>query len=296
MSEPLTLRSRSSAIDWQAAIGDEPVFYVPTMGALHAGHLSLIQAAHKLRRDKYESVGKIIVSIFVNPTQFTESSDLHNYPKPTEQDLQICAEANVDAVFVPEVIDVYPEGLESISLLDAGVAGLGLEADSRPQHFAGVVTVLARLFEIVQPTVAFFGEKDYQQLIVVKDFVQRNNLPIEIVAVPTVRESDGVALSSRNQRLSITGRAFAKQIPAAFALAEHALTEGHKIAEVIEIVSNFLQMQPEITFDYFEILSNDLSQVSSPGPARMLIAVQIQNVRLIDNVPVEIGKENVTGN
>lgn len=296
MSEPLTLRSRSSAVDWRTSIGDQPVFYVPTMGALHAGHLSLIEAANKLRRDKYESVGKIIVSIFVNPTQFTESSDLSNYPRPIEQDLQICAEAKVDAVFLPEVTDIYPEGIESISLLDAGAAGIGLEAESRPQHFAGVVTVLSRLFEIARPTVSFFGEKDYQQLIVVKDFVQRHDLPIEIVTVPTVRESDGLALSSRNQRLSITGRAYAKQIPAAFALAEHALTEGHKIAEVKEIVSTFLQIQSEITFDYFEILSNDFSQVSSPGPARMLIAVQIQNVRLIDNVPVEIGKENVTGN
>ena len=294
MSDLAVLSTKSSFRQWRESFEDEPVMFVPTMGALHQGHIELINAARVWLKTHADSKGKIVVSIFVNPTQFTESQDFQNYPKTLDQDLEICTQSGVDVVFAPAPTEVYPEGLENVTLLDPGPKANGLESDNRPNHFAGVVTVLKRLFDLVQPKVAFFGEKDYQQLLVVTDFFRASNPDLLIRPVPTVREIDGIALSSRNRRLSITGRATAKHIPAAIALAEHALTEGHSIGEVTEHVSNYLQSQPGITLEYFEIRNEDLTEVQEPGPGRILRAVKIQNVRLIDNVAVEIGDENVT--
>jgi pantoate--beta-alanine ligase len=149
---------------------------------------------------------------------------------------------------------------------------------------------------LIQPKAAFFGEKDYQQLFVIQELVQNRSDSIEIIAVPTVRDIDGLALSSRNARLSIIGRAIAKQVPAALALAEHALAEGASVSATAQSVQQYLQIQPGIEFEYFEIRDENFAQISKPGPARLLIAAIVNNVRLIDNVLVEIRNENVTSN
>ncbi len=294
MADLAVLATQSSFLQWRESLNGEPVMFVPTMGALHQGHIELINAAKVWLKTHADSKGKIVVSIFVNPTQFTDSQDFQNYPITLEQDLEICAQQGVDVIFAPAPIEVYPEGIENVKLLDPGLKAIGLESATRPDHFAGVVTVLSRLFDLVQPDVAFFGEKDYQQLLVVTDFCRANYPDLLIHPVSTVREIDGIALSSRNQRLAITGRAIAKHIPAAFALAEHALAEGHSIREVTEHVSNYLQSQPGLDLEYFAIRNADLTEVVEPGPGRILLAVKIQNVRLIDNIAVELGDENVT--
>lgn len=296
MSDFAELPSANSFIQWREAQIELPVVFIPTMGALHAGHSALIDSAHAYLKTHHGGLGRVVVSIFVNPTQFTQQADLANYPKTLEADLALCALHQVDVVFAPSVTDIYPEGLENISFLDPGPNANELEGQNRPGHFAGVVTVVSRLFDFVKPTAAFFGEKDYQQLLVIKELTKHRTDDIEIIAVPTVRDVDGLALSSRNQRLSITGRAMAKQIPAAIALAEHALVEGASVSQTKQAVQQYLEMQVGIEFEYFEIRDENFEEISKPGPARLLIAAIVNHVRLIDNVLVEIRNENVTSN
>ena len=290
------LSTTDSFAQWRNSIGNDLVLLVPTMGALHQGHIELIRSAQIWLKTHEISNGHIVVTIFVNPTQFSEVMDYESYPSTLAEDLEICAQQGVNVVFAPTPAQVYPEGISEVELLAPGAKAIGLESDYRPNHFAGVVTVLRRLFDLVKPDVAFFGEKDYQQLQVVTDYFGATDPNLKIIAVPTVREIDGVALSSRNRRLSITGRATAKHIPAAFALAEHALVEGNAISDVQNVAASYLENQPGIELEYFEIRNADLTEVSGPGSGRILLAVKIQNVRLIDNVSVEIGAENVTGN
>lgn len=296
MSDQAFLTSSESFLAWRESLAESPVMFVPTMGALHSGHAALIDAAHAYLKTHHSGHGRVVVSIFVNPIQFTEQADLESYPKTLDQDLALCALHNVDVVFAPSASDVYPEGIENTSFLEPGAKAVGLEGKDRPGHFAGVVTVVNRLFDLVQPTAAFFGEKDYQQLAVIRELVLSRIDDIKIVAVPTVRDLDGLALSSRNKRLSIIGRATAKQIPAALALAEHLLAEGSSIAKAKESVRQYLEMQSGIDFEYFEILNSDLSEISNPGSARMFIAATVNNVRLIDNKIVEVREENVISN
>jgi len=296
MSDLAVLTTRDSFAQWRESVGDVPVVLVPTMGALHAGHGALVEAAHAYLKTHHDGHGRIVVSIFINPTQFTQQSDLANYPKSMESDLALCASHKVDVVFAPGESDIYPEGLNNVFFLEPGPTADELEGKDRPGHFAGVVTVVSRLFDLIQPTAAFFGEKDFQQLFVIQDLARNRSDNIEIVAVPTVRDNDGLALSSRNQRLSIVGRALAKQIPAALALAEHALAEGSSVKATTQSVQQYLEMHPGIELEYFEIRNEDLAEISKPGPARLLIAAKVNNVRLIDNVSVEIRNENVTSN
>ena len=296
MSDIAVLTSRESFSDWRDSLTDEPVMFVPTMGALHAGHIALIDAAHVYLKTHHNGHGRIVLSIFVNPTQFTGQSDLATYPKTLDADLSLCAQHQVDVVFVPNVSDIYPEGTEHVFLLDPGSKAQGLEAQDRPGHFAGVATVVSLLFDLVAPTAAFFGEKDFQQLLVVKDLAATRSERIEIVAVPTVRDLDGLALSSRNQRLTIIGRAIAKQIPAALALAEHSLAEGASVNHTKQVVKQYLEMQAGMEFEYFEILDENLNEISKPGAARLLLAATVNNVRLIDNALIEIRNENVISN
>lgn len=296
MSDLAVLTSRESFLQWRESLSESPVMFVPTMGALHAGHSALIDAAHVYLKTHHSGHGRVVVSIFVNPTQFTEQADLVSYPKTLDEDLALCALHNVDVVFAPGTADVYPEGVGSISFLRPSGKAVGLEGKDRPGHFAGVVTVVDRLFDLVQPSAAFFGEKDYQQLVVIQDLAISRADDIKIVAVPTVRDLDGLALSSRNQRLSIIGRATAKQIPAALALAEHMLAEGFSISKAKEAVQQYLEMQSGIEFEYFEILDEELSEITKSGTARMFIAATVNSVRLIDNALVEIREENVISN
>jgi len=294
MSDLAVLTSAESFTQWRDSVVELPVVFVPTMGALHSGHAALIDSAHAYLKTHHNGNGRVVVSIFVNPTQFTEQSDLTNYPKTMESDLTLCAAHQVDVVFAPSPADIYPEGIEKVSLLDPGPKSNELEGKDRPGHFAGVVTVVSRLFDLVKPHAAFFGEKDYQQLVIIQELAQGLLNEIEIVAVPTVRDVDGLALSSRNQRLSIVGRAMAKQIPAALSLAEHALVEGSSVDETKQSVQQYLSMQAGIELEYFEIRTENLEEISKPGPARLLIAAIVNNVRLIDSVFVEIRNENVT--
>jgi len=293
MSDLAVLTSAESLTQWRDSLAELPVVFVPTMGALHAGHAALIDSAHAYLKTHHNSNGRVVVSIFVNPTQFTQQSDLTNYPKTMESDLALCNLHRVDVVFAPSTVDIYPEGIEKVSLLEPGPKANELEGEDRPGHFAGVVTVVSRLFDLIKPNAAFFGEKDYQQLVIVQELAKGLGDKIEIVAVPTVRDVDGLALSSRNQRLSIVGRAMAKQIPAALALAEHALAEGSSVDDTKQSVQQYLEMQAGIEFEYFEIRAENLNVISKPGPARLLIAAIVNNVRLIDSVPVEIRNENV---
>lgn len=296
MTDMLTFNRVLEFSKWRDSVGDVPVAAVLTMGALHDGHIALISEAKKYLHDNYSTPGFVVVTVFVNPTQFDDSTDFENYPHTLEQDVTVCAENEVSVLFCPTSDQVYPDGIDQIDLLMPSAAADVLDGPLRPNHFAGVVTVVSRLFDIIQPTVAFFGEKDYQQLVVIKDLVKQQQRAISIVPFPTVRASDGLALSSRNTRLSITGRGLAKHIPATISLVKHALAEGHDINHAIELGANYLHAQPGIELEYVEILSPQLTPVKEPGAGRVFVAVKIGGVRLIDNEQVEIGDANVAHN
>jgi pantoate--beta-alanine ligase len=230
----------------------------------------------------------VVASIFVNPTQFNNEHDLEKYPRTFDQDLEVCESAGVDAVFVPTVSEMYPEGLAHVELLDAGELKNQFEGTSRPGHFDGVVTVVNKLFAATQPQYAFFGEKDYQQLTVLKRFVERNKLPITVVGVPTVRAEDRVALSSRNSRLSAHGRQLAAQVPIALDIVQQATSNGVDGDLAMTSARDYLQQFSEIDVDYLVITSNDMTTIPTSGPARALVAVVIEGVRILDNMPIQI--------
>jgi len=289
----LTLESADTFATWRSTIGDEPVAVVMTLGALHDGHIALINAARDYLRRQHDGRGYVVVTIFVNPMQFDEPTDFNNYPRTLDVDVQKCESSGTDVVFVPLVHDVYPEGIDHIQRLTPSQHADVLDGPLRPGHFSGVVTVVSRLFDLVKPTAAFFGEKDYQQLVVIKDLVATQARLIDVVGVETVRESDGLAHSSRNKNLSLTGRALAKHIPAALALVRHLLAEGHLLEDCVGEGIRYLATQPGIELEYLEVRALNLDSVTTAGPARLFVAIAIGDVRLIDNVEVEIGEENV---
>ena len=292
----VTFTSAEDFHTWRFSIEQEPVAVIMTMGALHDGHVALISAAQEHRRTQWSGKGQIVVTIFVNPTQFNDDQDFEKYPRTFAQDVGLCEERGIDAVLVPTVADVYPEGLENVPLIAPSKHAEVLDGPHRPGHFSGVVTVVSRLCDMVQPNAAFFGEKDFQQLVVVRDLMTTQKRNVEIIGVPTVRQADGVALSSRNSRLSITGRALAKHIPATFSLVKHLLDQGHHFEDCVAQGAQYLAMQPGIELEYLEIRDNNLDLVDHAGPARIFVALNIGNVRLIDNELLEIGEENVARN
>lgn len=237
---------------------------VPTMGALHAGHKSLIKLGKNLGE-------KVLVSIFVNPLQFENKSDLESYPKNFEQDLQFAEEAGATAVFTPSESEIYPGQIEKI---EAGSVGDIFEGKSRPGHFSGVLTVVKRLFDLVKPQHAVFGEKDFQQLFLIKKMVNDLKLPINIVAAPTIRDSSNLALSSRNSRLSVEDKKIAQVI-------YQALTQNNidKARELLKKVDGF-------SLDYFEAIDEQTFNLASPDTRnkRLIIAGWVNQVRLIDNM------------
>lgn len=243
---------------------------VPTMGALHKGHQALIKRARTLDKN-------VIVSIFVNPLQFENQNDLEKYPRTPERDIEIATIAGANEVWFPEYEDLYPEGFERLS---AGTLGSKFEGASRPGHFDGVVTVVNRLFSIAKPDKAVFGEKDFQQLTIIKAMKSK----VEIIAVPTVREFDGLALSSRNVRLSEKGRSAALVIHRALAAAKLAPTV--EIGQ--EILNTTLKTEPEFEVDYATIIDEkDFSPADdSTKNRRAIIAGWVEGVRLIDNMPM----------
>ena len=237
---------------------------VPTMGALHAGHQSLI----KLGKDLGE---KVIVSIFVNPLQFENKLDLESYPKTFEQDLQFAEEAGATAVFTPSESDIYPGQIEKI---EAGPVGDIFEGKSRPGHFTGVLTVVKRLFDLVQPKHAVFGEKDFQQLFLINKMVNDLKLPVNIVAAPTIRDSSNLALSSRNSRLSVEDKKVAQ-------VMYQALTQNN-----IEDARALMKKVDGFSLDYLELIDEQSFTLATPDTKnkRLIIAGWVNQVRLIDNM------------
>ena len=251
---------------------------VPTMGALHAGHVSLIERA----RTECEFV---VVSIFVNPLQFGPSEDYQRYPRPLEKDAELCTKNGVDLIFAPETGDMY--AAPQITFVEVTRITDHLCGAFRPGHFRGVATVVLKLFNIVQPEFAYFGEKDYQQLCVIRRMVDDFNLPLTVVPVPTYRESDGLAMSSRNVYLSPAERTAAPAVYRALTLARERIASGEKDAAIIKTAAmSILAAEPLIRVQYFEIV--DPSEVQPvaivTGPVRIAAAIFIGKTRLIDNV------------
>ena len=254
------------------------IAFVPTMGALHAGHLSLVRRA-------LSECDRCIVSVFVNPTQFNDPRDLETYPRTLEADSTLLASVGASALFAPEVSTIYPE--EDTRTFDVGAVAEVMEGRYRPGHFNGVMQVVSRLFDIVRPDCAYFGEKDFQQIAVIRAMVRLIGSPVEIIACPIVREADGLALSSRNVRLSAEERREAPQI-------YRILSESRSWAkdmspqQVIKRVTEQINAVPPLRVEYFEIVDTDSLQPiaswsDSPAP-HGCITVFCGEVRLIDNI------------
>ena len=256
-----------------------PVGFVPTMGALHAGHLSLVTAARS-------DCATVVASIFVNPTQFGPNDDLDRYPRDEPGDLRKLEQGGVDVVFMPGTAEIYPKGHQTT--VHVGSVSRTLEGERRPGHFDGVATVVAKLFGIVQPDRAYFGQKDAQQLVVIRSMVRDLDLPVEVVGCPTVREPDGLALSSRNVYLSAEERAQALSLSRGLRKAERAFAGGVRDADTLRrAVREAIEAQPLAEIDYVSVsgaeslveLSGELS-----APALCSVAVRFGRTRLIDNV------------
>jgi pantoate--beta-alanine ligase len=248
------------------------------MGFLHEGHLSLVRAARQQN-------DHVFVSIFVNPTQFAPHEDFASYPRDPERDLALLTEAGVDYVFSPSTAEIYPEGFDT--RVEVGSVTEPLEGASRPGHFAGVATVVLKLFNIVQPDRAYFGRKDAQQLVVIRKLVRDLDLPVEITPMPIVREPDGLALSSRNSYLTPEQRSAAPVLYEALSLAQEMWTRGLRDAEAYRArLREVIEAEPLASIDYVSVADpqtlRELERVQ--GPALVSLAVRIGRTRLIDNV------------
>jgi pantoate--beta-alanine ligase len=260
---------------------------VPTMGALHEGHASLM----RLARERV-GTGAVVVSVFVNPLQFGAGEDLARYPRTLGSDVDLCTRLGVDVVFAPGLEEVYPDGEPEVTVAP-GRLGEVFEGASRPGHFEGVLTVVAKLFGLVGPQVAVFGEKDYQQLALVRQMVRDLSFGIEIIGAPTVREPDGLAMSSRNRLLTPAGRAAAGALHRGLVAARYAAANGGDAATVLAAADAVLSAEPEVDVDYLALTDPglvDLPRQIDPGvEARVLIAARVGSTRLIDNLAIEFG-------
>jgi pantoate--beta-alanine ligase len=259
--------------------GGRQVAFVPTMGALHAGHLSLVAKAK-------ESGGAVVVSIFVNPTQFDNPDDLARYPVTLDQDLALLAAAGVDAVFLPTAQEMYPNGFATFVEV-VGPLTDKLCAVARPGHFRGVATVVAKLFSIVAPDIAVFGEKDLQQVLIISRMVGDLNLPVEIRVGATLRDPDGLPMSSRNRRLSPEGRAKALSLPRGLELANRAFKQGEvKSLRLTEAVYNELLVHEGVEVDYCDVVSvrGFEEKEHADDSCVLACAAFVDGVRLIDHV------------
>lgn len=277
----------SKISELQAELVGKKIGTVFTMGALHAGHAQLMKQC----RSEIGVDGLLVVTVFVNPTQFNDKDDLEKYPRDLAKDVLLCSENSVDIVFAPEVSEIYPADLQLIEI-DLGELGQKLEGKSRPGHFAAVAKVVNRLIEITKPDVSCFGEKDFQQLAVVRKLVRELKLPVRIIGVETVRDVDGLAMSSRNMRLSDGQRLLAANLFKALQMTKTNLESGTSISQSVEIASDWLKQFAEIELDYLTVQSPELSQ-PLPGSARILVAARIGDVRLIDNIPCHLEAVNV---
>ena len=255
-----------------------PVGLVPTMGALHAGHVALLDAARAVSES-------VVVTVFVNPLQFGPNEDLARYPRTLDADVAACEAAGADLVWAPAVPDVYPGGGTQVRV-EPGPLGEVLEGAVRPGHFAGVLTVVAKFFGLVRPAVAFFGEKDYQQLVLITRMAADLDLFVGVAGVPTVREPDGLALSSRNVYLAADERLRATALSRALYAGQDAAGAGAEA--VVAAARAVLAAEPGIALDYLELRGADLGPVPARGAARLLVAARLGTTRLIDNVPVSL--------
>jgi pantoate--beta-alanine ligase len=285
-STPLLAPTREElqhAVRTEADLHDALVL-VPTMGALHEGHASLFRIARERAGG-----GKVVVSVFVNPLQFGPGEDLDRYPRTLDSDLALCAREGVDVVFAPSVEEVYPGGDPQVTV-DPGPLGGQLEGASRPGHFAGVLTVVAKLFGLVRPDVGVFGQKDYQQLVLIRQMSRDLCLGVEVVGAETVREPDGLALSSRNRYLDAAQRSQALLLSRALRTAQDAAASGARSAEQAALA--VLATDPGVDVDYLAIRSADLGPVpdtmSRPIEGRVLVAARVGSTRLIDNLPLPL--------
>jgi pantoate--beta-alanine ligase len=261
--------------------GDRQRILVPTMGALHRGHLELIRIARSAAGDG----GEVVVSIFVNPLQFAPGGDYEKYPRPEEVDDECCRAAGVDILFRPTVEEMYAADFSIF--VDENLLANTLEGRSRPGHFRGVCTVVAKLFNLLSPTAAVFGEKDFQQLAIIRRMVRDLNFPIEIIGVPTVRETDGLASSSRNQYLNAEERAQAPALQRALQEARRLFADGERSAKVIQSAArNVIATAPLARLDYLEVVNADTLEAVTVADANSLIVVAafFGQTRLIDNL------------
>ncbi len=259
------------------------IAFVPTMGNLHRGHLSLVETAK-------HHADKVIVSIFVNPTQFNDKQDLAAYPRTLSEDRQQLADVGCDAIFIPSVEMMYPSGLADYTTVSVPVIGERLCGAHRPGHFDGVATVVTKLFNLVQADVAVFGEKDYQQLLLIKKLVKDLNFPVEIIGAKTYREENGLAMSSRNQYLSTTEKEKAGQLYAMLMTIQHAIMAGRRdFTELCQQASQQLTSQgfePE----YIEVCRADDLQLATTEDKtlRIVLAARLGSARLIDNIACDL--------
>lgn len=261
------------------------VALVPTMGALHQGHLSLVERARKLAGPR----GKVVVSIYVNPTQFAPSEDFSRYPRDLRRDAALCRGAGVDAIFAPTDAEMYPAGEEDAfsTYVVEGALSQTMEGASRPTHFRGVTTVVAKLFNIVQPQTAIFGAKDYQQAAVIQRMVRDLNFPLKVVVAPTFRESDGLAMSSRNQYLTGSLRGQAVALSQGLAKAREKVRQDRSVsANTLKAqLKRLIEQQPDARVDYIEFFDpGTLKPVKqAKRGTHMALAVFVGRTRLIDN-------------
>ncbi|HLK72481.1 MAG TPA: pantoate--beta-alanine ligase [Streptosporangiaceae bacterium] len=295
---PAVLRTRAELAAARPGL-PAPVVLVPTMGALHAGHRALLRAARAAaaggpgksdtaaggpgKSDAAGPSGSVIVSVFVNPLQFRPGEDLDRYPRTPDDDLAMCAQEGVRAVFAPPAAEMYPGGPPQVTV-DPGPAGQVFEGEFRPGFFGGVLTVVLKLFHLVRPDVAVFGEKDAQQLALVRRMVADTNLDLVIEAVPTVRDADGLATSSRNRYLSAADRELALTLPRALRAGQALAGAGAEAA--LGAAREVLRGAPALAVDYVAVVDPRTFGPAGPGPALIVAAVTAGGTRLIDNVPV----------
>jgi pantoate--beta-alanine ligase len=279
LRELLSVRTRDELRELRGGLRGR-VAVVMTMGALHEGHATLLRAARA-------GADHVLATIFVNPLQFGPNEDLARYPRTLEADLAVLAAERADAVFVPAAEELYPQGQPDVRVA-SGPLGTVLEGAHRPGHFDGVLTVVLKLLNLARADAAYFGEKDYQQLTVIRSMVDDLNVPTEIVGVPTVREPDGLALSSRNRFLSAVDRHDALALSRALTAGAAAGADGQGAAGVLAAARVELARTPNVVPDYLELTGPRLGPAPHRGAARLLIAAPVGPTRLIDNSAIDI--------
>ena len=278
MTLPVVARTRAElrhALDGAGAVA-----FVPTMGALHDGHVQLMKHGAPLAET-------LVASIFVNPTQFAPGEDFSSYPRTMDADLERCAEAGVSVVFAPEVEVMYPDGLEGGITVDPGPLGTILEGRTRPTHFRGVLTVVSKLFNLVRPDLAVFGEKDYQQLVLIRLMARQLSMGVEVIGCPTVREADGLAMSSRNRYLTPEQREQATVLSRALNAGVARAADGPET--VLDTARRVVDESTGFDLDYLALTDPDLGAPVAGHEARLLIEGRAGTTRLIDNTGLTLG-------